>query len=243
MGIHYRYGYFLIPIDVLPYLSPLRMIHTLEADGIQLSYSQRSILSDIYIKCETGRISGLLGRNGSGKSCLMQTVYGSLDVNIKSVRIDGKFIRRPCTKAGLVAYMPQFNFIPPGLTISRVLADYEIDFSEFERHFPAFSGLFKASVESLSGGERRVLGLFAVIYAKSWFTLLDEPFSHISPIQVDQFKEIMLSEKQNKGFLITDHMYCHIMDISDDLYVLKNGKIYLTHCKQDMENLGYINIE
>jgi len=217
------------------------MIHILEADGIQLSFSERSILSDIYIKCETGRISSLLGRNGSGKSCLMQAVYGSLDVNVKSVRVDGSFIRKPYKKAGLLAYMPQFNFIPAGLTLSRVFADFEIEFREFERHFPAFSGLYRTPVSSFSGGERRLVELFVIIYAKSWFAMLDEPFSHISPVQVDLFKEIMISEKQNKGFLITDHMYRHIMDISDDLYILKNGKTYLTSSEQDIENLGYVH--
>jgi len=48
------------------------MIHTLEADGIQLEFNGRSILSDIYLKAETGKITGLLGRNGEGKSCLMK---------------------------------------------------------------------------------------------------------------------------------------------------------------------------
>lgn len=216
------------------------MIHTLEADGIQLSFSGRNILSDIYIKCETGRISGLLGRNGSGKSSLMQVIYGSLDVNVKSVRVDGNFIRKPYTRVDLLVYMPQFNFIPTGLRLDRIFSDFEIDFRDFERHFPAFSGLYRLQVASLSGGQRRLVELFVIIHAKSRFAMLDEPFSHISPVQIDQFKEIMISEKQNKGFLITDHMYRHVMDISDALYVLANGKIYLTSCDEDIEDLGYV---
>ena len=54
----------------------IKMIHTLEADGIQLDYNGRKILSDIYLKCETGKIIGLLGRNGCGKSSLMKIIYG-----------------------------------------------------------------------------------------------------------------------------------------------------------------------
>jgi ABC-type sugar transport system ATPase subunit len=64
------------------------MTHCLEADSIQLEFNGRRILSDIYLKCETGRITGLLGRNGEGKSCLMQIIYGTLACE-KSVRIDG----------------------------------------------------------------------------------------------------------------------------------------------------------
>ena len=54
------------------------MNHTLEVDSIQLAFNNRRILSDIYLKCETGKITGLLGRNGQGKSCLMKIIYGTL---------------------------------------------------------------------------------------------------------------------------------------------------------------------
>ena len=63
------------------------MIHKLEADGIQLAFDERNILTDIYIKCQTGKITGLLGRNGQGKSCLMEIIYGTRPAD-KSVRID-----------------------------------------------------------------------------------------------------------------------------------------------------------
>ncbi|MHC2993727.1 hypothetical protein OB13_19890, partial [Pontibacter sp. HJ8] len=65
------------------------MIHKLEADSIQLEFDGRRILSDIHLKCETGGITGLLGRNGQGKSCLMKIIYGSLTCE-KSVRIDNR---------------------------------------------------------------------------------------------------------------------------------------------------------
>ncbi|HZI00856.1 MAG TPA: ATP-binding cassette domain-containing protein, partial [Flavisolibacter sp.] len=63
------------------------MKHTLEVDSIQLNFGEIKILSDIYIKCETGSITGLLGRNGQGKSCLMRVIHGSLPAE-KSIRFD-----------------------------------------------------------------------------------------------------------------------------------------------------------
>ncbi len=63
------------------------MTHRLEADSIQLEFDGRKILSSIYLKCETGKITGLLGRNGQGKSCLMKIIYGILKCE-KSVRFD-----------------------------------------------------------------------------------------------------------------------------------------------------------
>jgi len=81
------------------------MIHTLEADSIQLEFDGRSILSDIYLKAETGKITGLLGRNGAGKSCLMKIIYGSLKSE-KSIRIDGYAQHEALKQTGLLRYLP-----------------------------------------------------------------------------------------------------------------------------------------
>lgn len=215
------------------------MIHTLEADGIQLSFSERQVLSDVYIKCETGRITGLLGRNGQGKSCLMQIIYGSLHLDIKSVRFDGNYVPQAYKRSDLLVYMPQFNFVPAKLNIDRVFDDFELEYSEFEKIFPAFIKLNKFRLENLSGGQRRLVELYVIVKAHSQFAMLDEPFSHISPVQIDQMKELMVNEKNNKGFLITDHMFHHVVDISDEIYLLRNGKVHITESLEDLEHLGY----
>ncbi len=218
------------------------MIHTLEADGIQLSFSERKILSDVYLKCETGRVTGLLGRNGEGKSCLMQIIYGSLPSQIKSIRFDGEYLDKPYTRSDLLAYMPQFNFIPGSLRVYRVFEDFQLDFPDFMRIFPAFTSTSKIRVADLSGGQRRLIELYIIVKSKARFAMLDEPFSHISPVQTDQIKELITDEKRNKGFLLTDHMYQHIMDISDDIYVLRNGKVHTTHSEREIEDLGYARL-
>jgi ABC-type cobalamin/Fe3+-siderophores transport system ATPase subunit len=87
------------------------MIHTLQADSIRLEFDGRVILSDIYIKCETGKITGLLGRNGQGKSCLMKIIYGDLSCE-KSVRFDNVSQYEAFKRPDLLLYLPQFNFIP-----------------------------------------------------------------------------------------------------------------------------------
>ena len=68
--------------------------------------------------------------------------------------------------------------------------------------------------------------------------MLDEPFTHLNPAQVDKIKELLIEEKNNKGILITDHMYQNVIDISEVLYVLANGKIHLTNSLQEIETLG-----
>ncbi|MGE5521167.1 MAG: ATP-binding cassette domain-containing protein [Candidatus Dadabacteria bacterium] len=218
------------------------MIHRLEIDSIQLEFGLRKILSDIYLKCETGKITGILGRNGQGKTCLMNIIYGSLQTTSKSIRFDNVPVIDAFKRSDLLRYLPQFHFIPPSLTLKRIFYDFELNFSEFMFYFPELEKKYKASLRTLPGGQRRVIEVYVIIKSKSQFAMLDEPFTHLSPLHMENIKEIMLAEKTHKGFLITDHMYRQIVDICDDLYVLTNGKAHLTKSIIDIETLGYARL-
>ncbi|MDY0143338.1 MAG: ATP-binding cassette domain-containing protein [Bacteroidales bacterium] len=218
------------------------MNHKLEVDGIFLEFGNRKILSDIYFKCETGNICGILGRNGQGKSCLMNIVYGSLKVESKSIRFDNNSIFKAYKRPDLITYLPQFNFIPKSLTLKRIFSDFDLDITEFLESFPDFKIKAKQPIREFSGGQRRIVEVYAIIKSKSLFSMLDEPFSHIMPIQIEKFKQILKKEKEKKGFLITDHMYRHIVDLSDNLYILKEGKTYLTKESEDLQTLGYVKL-
>ena len=214
------------------------MIHRLEADSIQLEFSGRKILSDIYLKCETGKVTGLLGRNGEGKSCLMKVIYGTLNCE-KSIRFDNGVQYAAFKRPDLVRYLPQFNFIPKNLSLNRVFKDYSLDYSFFERKFPEYSSRYRSSISSFSGGELRLIELYIILKSPAAFALLDEPFTHLNPIQIDKVKELMLEEKHKKGLLMTDHLFKQVTDISDSLYLLTNGKTHLTKSIEDIETLGY----
>lgn len=217
------------------------MTHKLEADSIQLRFGERTILSSIYLKCETGKITGLLGRNGQGKSCLLKIIYGTLKCE-GSVRIDSMALPEAFKRPDQLLYLPQFNFIPNSLSLKRVFKDFDLDFESFAERFPELESKYKSSVSSLSGGAHRLLELYIIVKSKSLFTMLDEPFTHLSPLQIEKAKELLLKEKANKGLIITDHMYKHVIDISDDLYVLTNGKTHLTKSPDDIETLGYAKL-
>ena len=218
------------------------MIHKLEADSIFLEFGSRRILSDIYLKCETGKITGLLGRNGNGKTCLMNIIYGNLNANSKSIRFDDLTVQAAYKRPDLLLYLPQFNFIPQTLTLKRVFADFDLDFFEIENRIPDFKSRYKSSLKSLSGGNRRLVEVYIVLKAKSKFAMLDEPFSHLSPIMIEAIMELMNEEKKNKGLLVTDHMFRNIIEISDNLYVLTGGKTHLTKAVEELEFLGYAKV-
>ncbi len=218
----------------------MSQIHTLEADGIELEFGLRRILSDVYLKCETGKITGLLGRNGQGKTCLMNIILGNLNVSANSVRFDGKVIRNAKEHPDLLLYLPQFNFIPKPLKVKQVLNDFGLSHQDLINWFPGFN--LDIKVGKLSGGQWRMLEIYIISKTPSLFAMLDEPFTHLSPVQIEKIKEFLLAEKTNKGFLITDHMYQHLIDISDTVYLLKDGKTHFGRTTQHLADLGYVSL-
>ena len=71
--------------------------------------------------------------------------------------------------------------------------------------------------------------------------MLDEPFTHLMPLHIEKLKGILKSEKAKKGFLITNHMYTHIVDVCDNAYALAAGKTYLAKKLNDLDTFGYAN--
>lgn len=216
------------------------MKHKMEVDSVQLEFGQRRILSDVYLKCETGLITGLLGRNGQGKTCLMNVIYGSIQATSKSVRFDNESNYDAYKKPDLLNYLPQSRFIPLSLTLKRIFSDFEISFSDFYNFFPEFKPLNSSVIGKLSGGQRRLVEVYVILKSNSQFSMLDEPFTHIMPVHVEKMKEIIMLEKLRKGFLITDHLYRQIIDICDSVYVLDNCKIRLVQQSEDIEKFGYV---
>jgi len=218
------------------------MKHKMEVDSVLLEFGQQRILLDVYVKCETGSITGLFGRNGQGKTCLMNVIYGSLQATSKSVRFDDVSTYEAYKRSDILTYLPQSRFIPLSLTLKRIFLDFEVSFSEFEDFFPEFKLLSNSVIGKLSGGQRRLVEVYVIMKSNAQFSMLDEPFTHIMPVHIEKMKDIMMLEKLKKGFLITDHLYRQTIDICDTVYVLNNCKVYLTKQLEDIEKFGYVRI-
>ena len=204
------------------------MTHTLTAKDIQLTFGHRPILSDIHIQCRTGRITGLLGRNGTGKTSLMRIMYGDLPCDSHTITIDNSPLPRPYTQPDRIRYMPQFNFIPGSLTPERICRDFNLDIRGLESAFPEFHVLRRQRIRELSTGQRRLINIYVISRSQTQFVMLDEPFTLLSPIQIEKIKTILEEEKQNKAILITDHLHQYIWDISDEVYTLADGRTRIT---------------
>jgi ABC-type multidrug transport system ATPase subunit len=216
-------------------------MNTLEFDSLYLEFGMHRVLSSVHIKCTTGRIVGLLGRNGSGKSCLMRVVLGTMRAESKSVRFNNKTLLGNYMKERIIAYLPQSDLLPPFITFASALKLYGIENKKMEDQFPEAADFIKRNPSEVSGGQKRFFEALLVIYSPSPFCILDEPFSGLMPLRVEHLMKIIQEEKKNKGFIITDHLHRSIRTIADDLYVLSNGKTYKILREEQLLELCYLN--
>lgn len=214
----------------------------LEIDNVELYFSNKRILNGIYLKAETGKVVGILGSNGCGKSCLMSIIFGSLQPKYKLIRLNGKPILEPLYKTNNVGFLPQHPLVPRSLKIKTVFKLFNLDWLEFSNFFETFSNYKNYKMNMLSGGERRVLETYLIIKSKKDIILLDEPFSHIAPLYVEKFKELIKVEKQTKAIILTDHYFKDVIKVSDDLFLLKNGCTKAIKNVEDLEDYKYLNI-
>jgi ABC-type multidrug transport system ATPase subunit len=215
--------------------------HVLEGDSIDFHYGSHSVLVGAYIKCETGKVTGLLGRNGAGKSTLFNILFGTASPGGGSVKWNSKYITSAFQKRGLVSYMPQFASIPTHLTFKELLTLFDCDGNQVERVLchEVVKKHFNTRFFKLSTGERKLLEALLFLHSRSHFVLLDEPFSFLSPLQVEQLLPVIRSQAQVKGILLTDHRYQQVIDSSDTVLLLKNGSVNLIQGIGDLKHAGY----
>lgn len=212
----------------------------LEFDGIELSYGMRRILSGIYMKCSVGEIVGILGRNGSGKSSLFKVVAGSQAAGHRSVRLNECTLPHDFIRRRIIAYLPQTNLIPPHISIARALELFGVRRKELLSYFPDFEQQLSLLPSELSGGYLRVIELVLILKSCAQFCMLDEPFSGVMPVHVETIQKMLTEAKSNKGIILTDHLYRHVMSSADRLYIISKGTAYPVRNQDDLISRGYL---
>ena len=201
------------------------MNNLLEVDSVMVSFDDRKILGGCYLKCETGDIIGILGRNGCGKSSLLKIIFGSLFTYNKFIRINGRVYDQPYKHGNLVAYLPQHDFLPKNIAIKKIIDIYlPTAFGREEiRNDPRLKQHLKKSISELSGGELRYLEIMLLVNLDVKFILLDEPFSKVEPLYKEVIANLIKENRSKKGFIITDHDYRNIIATSDRIILISNG--------------------
>lgn len=212
----------------------------LEFDGIEKRFGERKILTSIYMQCQTGRMVGLLGRNGSGKSTLMKIVFGAMQGESQSIRLNKCPILTQQKRLKFIGYLPQTHLLPKRLRVAAALRDFGLTPDALIAWAPEFEPWLSFSTEALSGGWQRMLETFLLVKSPKQFIFLDEPFSGVMPLHIERIIALINSERANKGFVLSDHLYHHIIKVVDDLYLLKDGKTYLINNPQELGDRGYV---
>lgn len=216
--------------------------HLLEIDSVQKNFDFKSILSDVYLKCETGDIIGILGRNGSGKSTLLQIIFGVIPANFKFIRVDGAVVSKLENRFRAISYLSQEDFIPKHFSVKKVLSlSLEKDkISDFTAD-KMIQLLLDKKVKDLSGGELRYLEIKLLFFKESKFVLLDEPYNGLSPIAIEKINALILENASAKGIIITDHNYENVITISTQLRLLKEGKLHTITAVSQLVEKGYLS--
>ena len=215
--------------------------HVLEADSIIATIGGRKILSDVYLRCQSGEVVGVLGRNGAGKSTLLKLIFGTLPTEDRSIRIDGNVIQTPYLRGKWIAYLPQQGFLPKNIPIGKIVSlfvdeDKRKKVLADERIKPHL----RKRIKELSGGEQRYLEILLLVNLKVKFILLDEPFSGIEPLYQDKVTDLINEYRPEKGFIVTDHVYKKIIGLSDKLLLIDQGKTIPITKPEELEQFSYV---
>jgi lipopolysaccharide export system ATP-binding protein len=218
------------------------MSNLLEIDSVVKSYGLYDVLTDIYLKCKTGDIVGMLGRNGTGKSTLMKILFGTLQADRKFIRIDGKVYDQPYKTINEVCYLPQDSFLPKYMSVEKTIELYlgKQQVANFLED-SILQQLNTSKISYLSGGELRYLEIKLLLHTDCKFILLDEPFNGVSPILVGEIKKLILKTSESKGIILTDHDYRNVLDVANQFCLIYDGGIKRIDDKQELVRWGYIS--
>ena len=211
----------------------------IETRGLIKDYGKRRVVNKVDIHVNAGEIVGLLGPNGAGKTTTFYMVIGLVPATGGKVFLnDDDLTDLPMYRRARlgIGYLPQEASVFRKMTVEqniRAIAE-TMPFSKAQRgdcveqHLEdlGLTHLAKQKAFTLSGGERRRLEISRALVTNPKFILMDEPFSGVDPISVNEVQKIIVQLKEKGiGVLITDHNVRETLAIVDRAYLLHEGAI------------------
>lgn len=211
----------------------------MSADNVVKMYHGRRVVDDVSINVKPGEVVGLLGPNGAGKTTTFYMIVGLVRPDSGTVSFKGDNITRmPVYKRARqgVGYLSQEPSVFRKLTVSEnVMAILETqDMTAAQRKARLdellneldIAKLADQKAYTLSGGERRKLEITRALVTSPSIILLDEPFSGVDPLAVQEIQDIIRGLRDmGLGILITDHNVRETLSIVDRAYLLYEGKV------------------
>lgn len=203
-------------------------MNILECRNLTKSYKRNfPVLRDLNITIPKGRIVGLLGPNGCGKSTLIKLISGILQSDSGEILVDGLPVGEK-TKA-LISYLPERTYFNSWMRVSQLI-DY---FSEFYSDFDAECAIKlmndlgispKHKLKSLSKGTKEKVQLILVMSRKAKLYLLDEPIAGVDPAAREYILSTIVSNyNPEASIIITTHLIADVEQVLDDFVFLTFG--------------------
>ena len=220
----------------------------LHAVELSKAYRGRKVVDDIDLEIRQGEVVGLLGPNGAGKTTTFYILVGLARPDSGRVLLDGDditdlpmYLR---ARSGL-SYLPQEPSVFRQLTVEENLlavletlpltAEQQKDRQEELLAQMGLETVRYNRAYTLSGGERRRLEIARSLVLQPAFVLLDEPFSGIDPLTVEDLQVVIRDlSRAGIGVLVTDHNVRETLNVTDRAYIINHGKIFRTGTPQQL---------
>ncbi|AVZ39841.1 ABC transporter ATP-binding protein [Dietzia sp. JS16-p6b] len=209
-----------------------------EASGLRMSYGSTTALDALDLRLAPGRIVGLLGENGCGKTTLLKILAGVLSGYSGSVRIDGH-APGPESKA-IVSFLPDTSFLPDSARVTYCLELYADFFSDFRtekaRDLIGFFGLSEtARLKEMSKGMREKVQIALAMSRDAKVFLLDEPISGVDPAARQLILDgILRNLSEDSLLLISTHLVHDLEPILDAAVMMRHGRVLLQGDADDL---------
>ena len=211
----------------------------LETKSLVKKYSGRTVVNQIDISVERKSIVGLLGRNGAGKTTTFRMVIGMIIPDGGQVMFEGQSVtdlpmyKRARLGMGYLSQEPSvFQRLSVRDNLRAILETMSVTPGQRDQKADRLIEQFgltevvNSQARFLSGGERRKLEIARAMVTNPSLILLDEPFSGVDPIAVEELqKEIRHLVNSGVSILITDHNVERTLEVADKAYIIDHGKV------------------
>lgn len=209
----------------------------LAVNGLVTGYDARNVLTGVSLSLNQGELVTVVGPNGHGKTSLLRAISGLLPVRKGSISLNGRTISGlPAHRvaANGVVHVPQGDLLFAGMSVLENLlmgayldSDQVAVMRRLDEVFTLLPKLAERRMQiaaSLSGGERRMVGIGRGLMMKGTVMLIDEPSLGLAPIIIEQIYEVIAQLKTSgRTILLVEENPARVADIADRIHLLDNG--------------------
>ena len=223
----------------------------LKITNLNKSFGSKNVLKNISFSAPAGKITGFIGKNGSGKTTTFHSILNFIDysgnITFNDKRIDENSYAN-------IGYLPEERSLMPKLTVYsqvKYLANLKgMSTTEVKSELPKWLdrlqvvGKMNDKIKSLSKGNQQKIQLIATLIHKPDLIILDEPFSGLDPVNTDLLKQVIFAEQARGATIIfSDHSMNNVEELCDNVIMINNGLKVLDGSIQDVrESFGLTRI-